>query len=69
MLDAFIPTEKSISQGLRKFGIMRNAMVTYMKAFVQSEDCILVDATDIACHSSNVNLAAKGYNSKMDFEL
>ena len=69
MLDAPIPTEKSISQGLREFGIMRTAMVTYMKAFVKPEDCILVDATDIACHSSKVSLAAKGYNSKMDFEL
>ena len=60
MLDAAIPTEKSISQSLREFGNMRSAMVNYMKAFVQPEDCILGDATDIACHSSNVSLAAKG---------
>ena len=69
MLDAAIPTEKNISQGLREVGVMRTSMVTYMKAFVQPEDCILVDATDIACHSGNISLAAKGYNSKMDFEL
>lgn len=69
MLDTVIPTEKSISQGLKEFGIMITAMVTYTKAFVQHENCILVDATDLACHLSNVSLASKDYNSKMDFEL
>ena len=34
MLDAAIPTEKSIIQGLPEFGIMRTSMVTHMKAFV-----------------------------------
>ena len=69
MLESAIPTEKSISKSLREFGVMRTGMVTYMKAFVQPEDAILVDATDIACHSSNVSLSERGNNSKMDFEL
>ncbi len=69
LLEAAIPIEKNISQALKELGVMRTNMVTYRKAFVQPEDCILVDATDIACHSSNISLAAKGYNSRMDFEL
>lgn len=68
-LESAIPTEKSMSKSLREFGVMSTNMVTYMKAFVQPEDTILVDATDIACHSNNVSLSERGYNGKMDFEL
>ena len=43
-------------------------MVGYMQQFTEKEDCVLVDATDIACNSSNISLSRKGYNSDMNFE-
>jgi len=62
------PDEKDVSQLLRRIGSERHNMVKYMHTFAQKDDCVLVDATDIACNSSKISLSQKGYNSDMNFE-
>ena len=39
----------------------------YMEPEEKDRKCVLVDATDIVSYSRNLELAKKGYNSKMDF--
>ncbi len=68
LLSMDCPGETEVSQTLRKIGKQRSAMVQYMQRFTDNEDCVLVDATDIACNSSNIGLSQKGYNSDMNFE-
>jgi transposase len=68
LLEIDCPEEREISQLLRKIGKERNNMVRYMHDFEEKDDCVLVDATDIACNSSNISLSQKGYNSDMNFE-
>ena len=67
-LDIADPEEKELSQLLRRVGRERNSMVQYMNSFKENDDCVLVDATDIACNSSHIRLSEKGYNSDMTFE-
>lgn len=62
------PSESEVSRTLREVGKQRSAMVQYMQQFADKDDCVLVDATDIACNSSNISLSQKGYNSDMNFE-
>jgi transposase len=62
------PGETEVSQTLRRIGKQRSTMVQYMQRFTGKEDCVLVDATDIACNSSKISLSQKGYNSDMNFE-
>jgi len=60
MLSMDCPEEAEVSQTLRKIGKQRSTMVQYMQGFTDKEDCVLVDATDIACNSSNISLSQKG---------
>ena len=62
------PEEETISRTLRKIGQQRNDMVLYMQRFAEEDDCLLVDATEIACNSSHISLSQKGYNKNMNFE-
>lgn len=62
------PDEAEVSQALREIGKQRSTMVQYMQQFTDKDDCVLVDATDIACNSSKISLSQKGYNSDMNFE-
>ena len=68
LLEIDCPDEKDLSQLLRRIGKERNGMVQYMNHFKENDDCVLVDATDIACNSSHISLSQKGYNSDMTFE-
>jgi transposase len=68
MLELEPVDEKAVSAVLRTLGRQRKNMVAYMQALAEPQDCILVDATNIACHSRNITLARKGYNSQMNFE-
>jgi transposase len=68
LLEVDCPDEGTVSQLLRRIGKERNNIVRYMQGFGEQDDCVLVDATDIACNSSNISLSQKGYNSDMNFE-
>ena len=68
MLGMAVPEEKELSLMLRRIGRERGSMVRYMKRSIEDGDCVLVDATDIACNSTHIPLSQKGYNGKMDFE-
>ena len=68
LLGIAVPEEKELSLMLRRIGRERGKMVQYMKRGIEDGDCVLVDATDIACNSAHIALSQKGYNSKMDFE-
>lgn len=61
-------SEKHASGVLNKIGGRHEQMLSYMKSFIAKDDFILMDATDIFSNSSNIPLAQKGYNSKMQFD-
>ena len=61
-------SDRKISDILRSLGHSREQVVAYMKSFISGGSYVLVDTTHILSQSSQIELAKKGYNSKMDFE-
>lgn len=68
LLDIRPFSEKHASGILNRIGGQPGRMLGYMKSFITKDDFILMDATDVFSSSSNIPLAQKGYNSKMQFD-
>ncbi|MFT4152773.1 transposase [Parafilimonas sp.] len=60
--------EKTASGVLNKTGGMPGAMQSYMKAFIEKGDYILMDATHVLSQSEQIAIARKGYNAPLNFE-
>lgn len=67
-LDIPVFTDREVSHNLRLVGSMRTEMAQYMRASFDNQPCVLMDATHIVCHSKNIGLAQRGYNSEMHFD-
>lgn len=61
-------TDREVSHNLRLLGGMRAQMAQYMRDSFDNQQCVLMDATPIVCHSKNIGLAQQGYNSRMNFD-
>lgn len=61
-------TDKKISSLLREIGKRRDLIVKYMQSFVQQDDHILVDMTNVFSSSSKIPLVRAGYNSDLIFD-
>jgi transposase len=61
-------SEKHASGVLNRIGGQREAMLGYMKSFIGKGEYVLMDATDIFSNSSNISLAKKGYNSRLQYD-
>lgn len=60
--------EKRTSALYRKFGTIREQVVSYMKTLVKEGDHILIDATNIISHSEQIGISHLGYNSKKEYD-
>lgn len=61
--------DQKISDMLFEVGQMQNSIHESMKPKDKKRRTVLIDATDIVLQSSHIELAQKGYNSNMDFQL
>jgi transposase len=61
--------DQKISEMLFELGGMQQSVHAFMKPVDNSKRTILMDATDVALQSDSIELAQKGYSSKMDFQL
>jgi transposase len=60
--------EKRTSALYRKIGSEREAVVSYMKNYIQDQDHIMFDGTNLVSHSKKIEGAKIGYNSKQDYD-
>jgi transposase len=60
--------DQKISDMLFELGSMQQSIHEFMKPRDNRRRTVLMDATDVALQSGNINLAQKGYNSNMDFQ-
>ncbi|HNZ43271.1 MAG TPA: transposase [Bacteroidales bacterium] len=60
--------EKRTGALYRKFGTMREEILSYMRCFVTKGDHVLIDATNIISFSERIGLAKMGYNSKKEYD-
>jgi transposase len=61
-------SDKDFSNALRAIGKNREAVTKYMKSFIQPNEHILVDMTNIFSASNNMRYSKEGYNSDMIFD-
>lgn len=61
--------DQKISDDLFALGSMQEAIHSFLKSKDKGRKTVLIDATDIVLQSEKINLAQKGYNSNMDFQL
>lgn len=52
----------------RKFGTMREQVVSYLKSFITEQDHVLIDVTNIISYSERIGIALVGYNSKREYD-
>lgn len=60
--------EKRVSALYRKIGTNRNAITSFMKQFIESNDSIIFDGTQFISHSKLIEDSKIGYSSKHNFE-
>lgn len=60
--------EKRVSALYRKIGSERESVVAYMKNFINDQDHIMFDGTNLVSHSQKIEAAKIGYNSKQDYD-
>jgi len=60
--------EKRTGALYRKFGTMRDNILSYMKCFITKSEHVLIDATNIISFSERIGLAQLGYNSKKEYD-
>lgn len=66
--DNTIYTDKKFSEAYRVIGRNPEAITSYLKSFVKSNDHILVDFTNVFSASNNMRFAKEGYNADMVFD-
>ena len=60
--------EKTTSGILNQIGNNREKVIEYLKLFISPGEFVLMDATDIFSASHQIDLARKGYNSKLQYD-
>lgn len=61
--------EKHASGVLNRLGEQRGLMLDYMRSFIGKGEYVLMDANDIFSSSSQIQLARKGYNSRLHYDM
>jgi hypothetical protein len=76
LASAFLPeltdlaafNDKQASAILKRIGGQPEKRLMYMKSFIHNDDYILIDATGLPSHSTQIPLAKRGYSNPMNFD-
>lgn len=68
MLGIDVFNEKTASAVLKEIGSMKSQQLSYMHAFINKGEHILIDATGVFSNSQQISLAKKGYSHNMNFD-
>ena len=66
--NTFTLSDRTFSNALRRIGIQRSAVASYLKSFIKPDDHVMVDMTNIFSASNKLYHAKEGYNSDMIFD-
>jgi len=66
--NTFTLNDRTFSNALRRIGIQRSAVASYLKSFIKPDDHVMVDMTNIFSASNKLYYAKEGYNSDMIFD-